>query len=62
MLGSISKEFTVDTVAGRTELFELVLPGRTLWRWERRSETGAVTACSERLFPSYVACLCDAQQ
>ena len=61
MLGSSPHDYVAapDT---REQLFSVQLDGKTLWGWQRRSQSGAIVALSETLFPDYVACLCDARR
>ncbi len=61
MLGSPRKTYTLPARAG-AQLFRVVLVGRTLWGWERRSSNGQLIDRSAHLFADYVSCLCDAER
>ena len=61
MLGSTPREYARDLVHPASRFYTIDLFGRTLWGWERRDESGALLACSEKLFMDYVSCFCDAQ-
>jgi hypothetical protein len=61
MLGSAPHEYARERFDAASRLYTIDLFGRTLWGWERRDESGALIACSEKLFMDYVSCFCDAQ-
>ena len=61
MLGSKPREYTHHRPPQAERFYTVSLCGRTLWGWERRDESGALLACSEKLFMDYVSCFCDAQ-
>jgi hypothetical protein len=63
MFGSQVRQFTPIMMTPPGEhIFSVQLPRCTMWGWQRRSSAGALLACSDQLFPDYVACLCDAQR
>ena len=61
MLGSAPREYSCERDSAAARFYTLNLCGRTVWRWERRDESGALLGCSEQLFMDYVSCFCDAQ-
>lgn len=61
MLGSTPREYVCERGYNASRFYTVDLFGRTLWAWERRDQSGAVVACSEKLFMDYISCFCDAQ-
>jgi hypothetical protein len=61
MLVSSPREYALERSHASARFYTIDLFGRTFWGWQRRDESGALVACSEKLFMDYVSCFCDAQ-
>jgi hypothetical protein len=61
MLGSRPTDYSCELPQSAQHFYTVNLCGRKLWGWQQRDQTGAILACSEKLFMDYVSCFCDAQ-